>query len=148
MLWNSHVSHEEKVQIIADLARIICYAERPTVNPGPLEAFTLEEIPDLGYYADEILTIRIDPFTTMIQDEDRGGVARQVDDNHIAIFYGPTRVFTAQVVESMLAHDDVQYCSGQWEDHLMELGIHAIGDLRDHTVYENGVLTSSASYVL
>jgi hypothetical protein len=79
MLWNSHVSHEEKVQIIADLARIICYAERPTVNPGPLEAFTLEEIPDLGYYADEILTIRIDPFTTMIQDEDRGGVGRQVD---------------------------------------------------------------------
>jgi hypothetical protein len=37
MLWNSNVSHEEKAQIIADLARIICYAERPTVNPGALE---------------------------------------------------------------------------------------------------------------
>src|SRR5687768_17379267 len=118
MLWNSHVSHEEKVQIIADLARIICYAGRPTVNPGPLEEFTLEEMTDFGYYADPILTIRIDPFTTMVQDEDRGGVARQVDGNNIAIFYGPTRVFTALVVDSILAHDDVQYHSGQWEDPL------------------------------
>ena len=143
MLWNSNVSHEEKAQIIADLARIICYAERPTVNLGTLEEFTLEDIPDFGYYADPILTIRIDPFTTMLQDEDRDGVARQVDGNHIAIFYGPTRVFTAQVVDSMLAHDDVQYHSGQWEDHLMEQGVHAIGVLREHTVYENGVLTSA-----
>jgi hypothetical protein len=143
MLWNSNLSHEEKIQIIADLTRIICYAERPTINPGPLEEFTLEEIPDFGYYADQILTIRIDPFTTMIQDEDRGGVARKVDGNHIAIFYGPTRVFTAQVVDSILAHDDVQYHSGQWEDHLMELGVHAIGVLRDHTVYENGAVTSA-----
>jgi hypothetical protein len=79
----------------------------------------------------------------MIQDEDRGGLARKVDGNHIAIFYGPTRVFTAQVVDSILAHDDVQYHSGQWEDHLMELGVHAIGVLRDHTVYENGALTSA-----
>ena len=144
MLWNSNVSHEEKIQIIADLTRIICYAERPTINPGPLEEFTLEDIPDFGYYADEILTIRIDPCTTMIQDEDRGGVARQVDGNNIAIFYGPTHVFTAQVVDSILAHDDVQYCSGQWEDHLMELGVHVIGVLRDYTVYEKGVVTSSA----
>jgi hypothetical protein len=144
MLWNSNVSHEEKIQIIADLARIICYAGRPTVNPGPLEEFTLEEMTDFGYYADPILTIRIDPCTTMIQDEDRGGVARQVDGNNIAIFYGPTRVFTAQVVDSILAHDDVQYHSGQWEDPLMELGVHAIGVLRDHTIYENGVLTSRA----
>jgi hypothetical protein len=143
MLWNSNLSHEEKVQIIADLARIICYAERPTINLGTLEGFTLEDIPDFGYYADQILTIRIDPFTTMIQDEDRGGVARKVDGNHIAIFYGPTRVFTTQVVDSILAHDDVQYHSGQWEDHLMELGVHAIGVLRDHTVYENGALTSA-----
>ena len=143
MLWNSNVSHEEKVQIIADLARIICYAERPTVNLGTLEEFTLEDIPDFGYYADQILTIRIDPFTTMIQDEDRGGVARKVDGNNIAIFYGPTRVFTTQVVDSILAHDDVQYHSGQWEDPLMELGVHAIGVLRDHTVYENGALTSA-----
>ena len=143
MLWNSNVSHEEKARIIGDLARIICYAERPTVNPGPLEEFTLEDIPDFGYYADPILTIRIDPFTTMLQDEDRDGVARQVDGNHIAIFYGPTHVFTAQVVDSILAHDDVQYHSGQWEDHLMEQGVHAIGVLREHTVYENGVLTSA-----
>jgi hypothetical protein len=143
MLWNSNVSHEEKVQIIADLARIICYAERSTVNLGTLEEFTLEDIPDFGYYADQILTIRIDPFTTMLQDEDRGGLARKVDGNNIAIFYGPTRVFTAQVVDSILAHDDVQYHSGQWEDHLMELGVHAIGVLRDHTVYENGALTSA-----
>ena len=143
MLWNSNVSHEEKVQIIADLARIICYAERPTINLGTLEEFTLEDIPDFGYYADQILTIRIDPFTTMIQDEDRGGLARKVDGNNIAIFYGPTRVFTTQVVDSILAHDDVQYHSGQWEDPLMELGVHAIGVLRDHTVYENGALTSA-----
>ena len=143
MLWNSNVSPEEKTQIIADLARIICYAGRPTVNPGPLEEFTLEDIPDFGYYADPILTLRIDPCTMMIQDEDRGGVARKVDGNNIAIFYGPTRVFTAQVVDSILAHDDVQYHSGQWEDNLMELGVHAIGVLRDHTVYENGVLTSA-----
>jgi hypothetical protein len=144
MLWNSHISHEEKVQIIADLARIICHAGRPTINASPLEAFTLEAIPDVGYYADDILTIRIDPSTTMMQDEDRGGVVRQVDGNHIAISYGPTRVFTAQVVDSMLAHDDAQYCCGQWEDHLMKLGVHAIGVLRDHTVYENGVLTFHA----
>jgi hypothetical protein len=145
MLWNSHVSHEEKVEIIADLARIICYAGQPTVKPDPLEEFTLEDIPDFGYYADPILTIRIDPCTTMIQDEDREGVARKVDGNNIvAIFYGPTRVFTAQVVDSILAHDNVQYHSGQWEDHLMELGVYAIGVLRDHTVYENGVLTSRA----
>jgi hypothetical protein len=32
MLWNSNVSHEEKIQIIADLTRIICYAERPKLT--------------------------------------------------------------------------------------------------------------------
>jgi len=99
---------------------------------------------DFGYYADQILTIRIDPFTTMVQDENRDGVARKVDGNNIAIFYGPTRVFTAQVVDSILAHDDAQYRSGQWEDHLIELAVHIIGILRDHTVYENGALISSA----
>jgi len=144
MLWNSNMSHEEKVGVIADLARIICYAGRPTVNPDALEGFTLEEMTDFGYYADQILTIRIDPFTTMVQDENRDGVARKVDGNNIAIFYGPTRVFTAQVVDSILAHDDAQYRSGQWEDHLIELAVHIIGILRDHTVYENGALISSA----
>ena len=144
MTWNSNASHEEKVGVIADLARIICCAGRPTVNPDVLEGFTLEEMTDFGYYADPILTIRINPCTTMIQDADRGGVARQVDGNHIAIFYGPTRVFTAQVVDSMLAHDDAQYRSGQWEDHLMELGIHAIEVLRDRAVYENGDCNRSA----
>jgi len=144
MLWNSNMSHEEKVGVIADLARIICYAGRPTVNPDALEGFTLEEMTDFGYYADQILTIRIDPFTTMVQDENRDGVARKVDGNNIAIFYGPTRVFTAQVVDSILAHDDAQYRSGQWEGHLIELAVHIIGILRDHTVYENGALISSA----
>jgi len=144
MLWNSNMSHEEKVGVIADLARIIYYAGRPTVNPDALEGFTLEEMTDFGYYADQILTIRIDPFTTMVQDENRDGVARKVDGNNIAIFYGPTRVFTAQVVDSILAHDDAQYRSGQWEGHLIELAVHIIGILRDHTVYENGALISSA----
>jgi hypothetical protein len=144
MTWNSNASHEEKVQIIADLARIICCAGRPTVNPDALEGFTLEEMTDFGYYADPILTIRMHPFTAMVQDEDMSDVARQVDGSNIVIFYGPTRVFTAQVVDSMLAHDDAQYRSGQWEDHLMDLGIHAIGVLRDRAVYENGVLTARA----
>jgi hypothetical protein len=127
MTWNSSASHEEKVETIADLARIICYAGRPAVNSDALEGFTLEEMTDFGYYADQILTIRMDPFTTMVQDEDMGGVARKVDGDTIAIFYGPTRVFTAQVVDGILAHDDAQYRSGQWEDHLMELGLALAG---------------------
>ena len=139
MTWNSNASHEEKVGTIADLARIICCAGRPTVNPDALEGFTLEEMTDFGYYADQILTIRMDPFTAMVQDEDMDGVARKVVGVNIAIFYGPTRVFTAQVVDSILVHDDAQYHSSQWEDHLMELGVHVIGGLRDRIVYENGV---------
>ena len=131
MTWNSSASYEEKVETIAELARLICCAGRPTVNSDALEGFTLEEMTDFGYYADQILTIRMDPFTAMVQDEDMSGVARKVDGNNIAIFYGPTRVFTAQVVDSIVAHDDAQYRSGQWEDHLMELGVHAIGVLRD-----------------
>ena len=127
MTWNSSARYEEKVETIAELARLICCAGRPTVNSDALEGFTLEEMTDFGYYADQILTIRMDPFTTMVQDEDMGGVARKVDGNTIAIFYGPTRVFTAQVVDSILAHDDAQYHSGQWEDHLMELDLALAG---------------------
>jgi hypothetical protein len=144
MTWNSNASHEEKVGTITDLARIICCAGRPTVNPDALEGFTLEEMTDFGYYADQILTIRIDPLTAMVQDEDMGGVARKVDGDNIVIFYGPMCVFTAQIVDSILAHDDVQYRSGQWEDHLMELGVHAIGILRDCAVNGNEVLASRA----
>ena len=130
MLWNSKMSHEEQVGVIADLARIICYAGRPTVNPDALEGFMLEEMTDFGYYADPILTIRIGPLTAMVQDEERGGGARKVDGDNIAIFYGPTRVFTAQVIDSILVHNDAQYRSGQWEDHLMELVVRFVSSYR------------------
>ena len=128
-MWNSSASHEEKVEMIADLARIICYAGWPTVNSDALEGFTLEAMTDFGYYADPILTIRMDPLTAMVQDEDRGGGARKVDGDNIAIFYGPTRVFTAQVADSILVHNDAQYRSGQWEDHLMELVVRFVSSL-------------------
>jgi hypothetical protein len=55
------------------------------------------------------------------------GINTYAGHTPIAIFYGPTRVFTAQVVDSILAHDDAQYRSGQWEDHLMELALALAG---------------------